>query len=216
MSGTATGGINRALSGLLTPLLLKTPLTPNQVTFLSMAAGLACGALFSLGGTFGPLAGSAFFTLAAVLDNCDGEIARAKNLRSDRGGRLDVIADLVVDLAFFAGLTADRMKHHDRRTALFFGTAAAIGVLANFTVVLLEKKRGFGPAVYGQPRPKNVLRGTAARVADAVREGDSTWLVVAFAAAGQSGALLAAGAVYVHVLWVSALVTNYRWLAASK
>jgi len=48
----------------------------------------------------GFVAGSALFQLINILDGCDGEIARAKYLDSERGRRLDALCDFVANLIF--------------------------------------------------------------------------------------------------------------------
>jgi len=48
----------------------------------------------------GFLAGTALFQLINILDGCDGEIARAKYLDSERGRRLDAFCDFVANLIF--------------------------------------------------------------------------------------------------------------------
>jgi phosphatidylglycerophosphate synthase len=52
----------------------------------------------------GFLAGTALFQLFNILDGCDGEIARAKYLDSERGRRLDAFCDSVSNLIFVLGL----------------------------------------------------------------------------------------------------------------
>ena len=44
--------------------------------------------------------GTALFQIANILDGCDGEIARAKYLESERGRRLDSLCDLITNLIF--------------------------------------------------------------------------------------------------------------------
>ena len=94
----------RHLSDRLTPLLLRLPVTPNQVTAVSLAAGLAGAACFALGGRPAALAGTALLIVCYVLDNCDGDIARAKNLSSRFGHYFDSVADWLVDAVFFISL----------------------------------------------------------------------------------------------------------------
>jgi CDP-L-myo-inositol myo-inositolphosphotransferase len=57
--------------------------------------------LFLIRGDYtGFLVGSALFQLVNILDGCDGEIARAKYLDSERGRRLDAFCDFVTNLLF--------------------------------------------------------------------------------------------------------------------
>jgi phosphatidylglycerophosphate synthase len=195
--------LNRVLSRPLTSLLLKTPLTPNQITLVSLAFGLLCGALMSLGGYWTSLAGAACYQAAIVLDNCDGEVARAKNKSSVFGGWLDMGADLITDLALFSGVTAGLMRQDAALPLRLCWALCVSGALIHFLLVVLEKLKGFGPAVFKAGQAKHGLF-------DALREGDASWFVVILCAAGQTGFLLWGGAVYMQALWIGALLLNFR------
>ena len=91
----------RQLSIPLTTVLLRGPLTPNQTTVLSIGAGLAGAWCLAHAGTAWALAGLILFIACQVLDSCDGEIARVKNLRSRLGGLLDDFGDWLVHAALF-------------------------------------------------------------------------------------------------------------------
>jgi CDP-L-myo-inositol myo-inositolphosphotransferase len=96
--------LTRHLSYPLTLFLLKLPISPNQVTALSLAAGLAGAWYFSLGTMDAGVIGGLLLIACYTLDNCDGEIARLKNLSSEWGAQFDDLADWLGDGAFFAGL----------------------------------------------------------------------------------------------------------------
>jgi hypothetical protein len=48
--------------------------------------------------------GAAIFQIYSILDGCDGEIARAKYLESERGARLDDFFDMLGSVLFVVGL----------------------------------------------------------------------------------------------------------------
>src|SRR5262249_60534751 len=48
----------------------------------------------------GFLVGTALFQLINILDGCDGEVARAKYLDTERGRRLDAFCDFLANLIF--------------------------------------------------------------------------------------------------------------------
>ncbi len=205
--------INRALSKPLTALLLKTPLTPNQVTLISLGFGILSGVFFAKGDTSFTLLAALFFQIAAVLDNCDGNIARAKDLKSEFGGWFDVVADVLVDLALFSGLTVGLLRQGAKEPVVALGVLCVTGSLINFMIVCLEKKKGFGPAVFDRPHPEgsgreNILH----RITEGIREGDSSWFVMIFALFLKTDWLLSLSAVYVQILWISAIVMNFKWL----
>ncbi len=81
-------------AGPLVRLLAKTRwLTPDQVTVIALAFGLASGAAFSLGSRGGLALGGVLFYLAFLFDCVDGKLARALAVTSPRGEALDHLAD---------------------------------------------------------------------------------------------------------------------------
>ncbi len=205
--------MNRALSKPLTAVLLKTPLTPNQVTFISLGFGVLSGVFLAQGTYVSFILGAVALLVAVILDDCDGNIARAKNMQSEFGGWLDVFVDLLVDIVFFAGLTLGLLKAAAPIPAVLLGSLCIAGSTVNFMVVSMEKLRGFGPAVFNTPHPEGAGRtGVLFKVIDSVREGDSAWFVLLFAVFGKMDWLLWVSAVYLQVLWLSALVLNFKWL----
>ena len=98
--GMVSKFLNRPISRVITRLLLKLPITPNAWTILIFALALVAFVFLVRGDYTGFLAGSALFQLINILDGCDGEIARAKYLDSERGRRLDAFCDFVANLIF--------------------------------------------------------------------------------------------------------------------
>jgi phosphatidylglycerophosphate synthase len=92
--------LNRPISRVITRLLLKLPITPNAWTILTFALAPVAFVYLVRGDYIGFLAGTAVFQLINILDGCDGEIARAKYLDSERGRRLDAFCDFVANLLF--------------------------------------------------------------------------------------------------------------------
>ena len=92
--------LNRPISRVITRLLLKLPITPNACTILTFALAPVAFVFLVRGDYTGFLVGSAVFQLINILDGCDGEIARAKYLDSERGRRLDALCDFVANLIF--------------------------------------------------------------------------------------------------------------------
>ena len=92
--------LNRPISRVITRLLLKLPITPNAWTILTFALAPVAFVFLVRGDYTGFLVGTALFQLINILDGCDGEIARAKYLDSERGRRLDAFCDFVANLIF--------------------------------------------------------------------------------------------------------------------
>ena len=98
--GMVSKFLNRPISRVITRLLLKLPITPNAWTILIFALAPVAFVFLVRGDYTGFLAGTALFQLINILDGCDGEIARAKYLDSERGRRLDAFCDFVANLIF--------------------------------------------------------------------------------------------------------------------
>ena len=96
--------LNRPISRTVSQFLVKTSMTPNAWTVLITIFPLL-GFLFLAHGTYaGFVIGAALFNLHSILDGCDGEIARAKYLDSEKGPGIDAMGDLVSLLLFSIGL----------------------------------------------------------------------------------------------------------------
>jgi phosphatidylglycerophosphate synthase len=96
--------LNRPISRTVSRFLVKTSITPNLWTVL-ITAFPVIGFLFLIRGSYlGFVIGAALFNAHSILDGCDGEIARAKYLDSEKGPGIDAIGDLVSLLLFSVGL----------------------------------------------------------------------------------------------------------------
>ena len=99
----------RRLSPYLTRLLLRTPITPNGVTWLMIAAGVAAAAVLTLPGVLPAVAAFLFIQLQILLDCSDGELARWRDVRSTAGIYLDRVGHWVTEtlLPIALGIRAD-------------------------------------------------------------------------------------------------------------
>lgn len=95
---------NRKISAMLTSLFLSLRLSPNAVTLISIAIGLVAAVLFGMGGYAAGIIGALLFQLSAIVDCCDGEVARLTFSESKAGEQLDIMGDNVVHMAIFAGI----------------------------------------------------------------------------------------------------------------
>src|SRR5262249_53611432 len=96
--------LNRPISRAVSRVLLKTPMTPNVWTWLITLFPVIGFFLLVRGDYFGLVVGAALFNVHSILDGCDGEIARAKYLDSEKGPGIDAIGDLISILLFSFGL----------------------------------------------------------------------------------------------------------------
>ena len=94
----------RPIASIIVWALYDTPMTPNQVTSLSIISGII-SALFYLKGTASAfIAAGLLMTFKDILDSADGQLARAKQLQSRTGRFLDSIGDFIVDVAVFGSI----------------------------------------------------------------------------------------------------------------
>ncbi|MFC1866776.1 CDP-alcohol phosphatidyltransferase family protein [Thermodesulfobacteriota bacterium] len=94
--------ITNEISLLLTWILVKTRVTPNQVTVASIIGGLFCGLCYAFGWF---LIGSIFLFFSHILDCTDGNLARAKEMFSPFGKWLDMVGDRVCEVFIFIGVS---------------------------------------------------------------------------------------------------------------
>lgn len=99
----------RRLSPYLTRLLLRTPLTPNAVTWLMILDGLVAAAVLTLPGVL-PAIGAVLLIQGQILLDCtDGEMARWLDRKSPVGVYLDRIGHYLTETALpiALGIRAD-------------------------------------------------------------------------------------------------------------
>ena len=96
--------LNRPISRGVTRLLLRFPTTPNAWTLLIFPIPIIASLILLQGTYWSFLWGLVLFQVFSVLDGCDGEIARAKFLESERGRRLDDLFDILSNILLVVGL----------------------------------------------------------------------------------------------------------------
>jgi phosphatidylglycerophosphate synthase len=89
----------RRLSPYLTRLLIRTPLTPNGVTWLMIAVGFAAAGLLTLPGLPPVIGAVLLIQLQLLLDCSDGELARWRKVSSPAGIYLDRMAHNLTETA---------------------------------------------------------------------------------------------------------------------
>jgi hypothetical protein len=81
-------------------------LTPNMVSFLSLATSLAGCALWAYPSARNLLLGALLVHLGLVFDHADGQVARRRKMGSTWGMYLDMLIDRIVEVAVVLGLLA--------------------------------------------------------------------------------------------------------------
>jgi phosphatidylglycerophosphate synthase len=206
--------VERPLSLAVSRRLAPTSVTPNQMTLISLAVGLA-GAPFLLSAAAPWQTVGALLLLAhSILDGCDGELARLKFEESRWGGVLDFWGDNVVHCAIFAGMAAGWSRVAGGALPLWLGAAAILGTIGSASFVywrVMRPKAGEGPlytsvsAAPGRP---------LARLLDALSRRDFIYLVLAFALFGKAGWFLVPAAIGAPTFFCLLLVLAWRESAA--
>jgi len=197
---------NRKVSRWFTRLFLAMGLSPNSITALAGFIGLVAAAGFGIGTYSAGIVAALLFQLAAVIDCCDGEVARLTFTESPFGAWLDIVLDNIVHMAIFAGIAVGLYTTHmgqaNAWVPLALGAAAVFGNGLSF--LLVEKAQKI-KAVSGWRTPVHaawadvMLKNVASRDFSAALLGfalfDQLYWFLLFAAAGS---LLFAGA----MIWV--------------
>ncbi len=193
LEGFVDRHFNRRCSKWITRALLQTPLTPNGVTVLATLVGLLSGAVFAWGGYAAGIAGALLFQLSAILDCCDGEVARLKFMESPFGEQLDVALDNVVHVGLYAGMGWAAYQSGWGIVALALGGLAIVGNVAAFAVVQRAFRMRGELAAPRRRRVEAILNRLVSR--------DFSVLILALALLGHVEWFLALAAVGSNIFW---------------
>jgi phosphatidylglycerophosphate synthase len=135
---------NRKVSRWFTRIFLAAGLSPNAITILATLIGLVAAAGFGVGTYSAGIIAALLFQLAAIIDCCDGEVARLTFTESPFGAWLDIVMDNVVHMAIFAGIAVGsylRVAGSDGAwVPLALGSAAVLGNGLSFWLVTRAQK----------------------------------------------------------------------------
>lgn len=127
--GFISKNINRRISTLISRFFIRTPLTPNQITWSALVIGLLSGFFISRGTHWDIALGGILFQFASIYDGCDGEIAKLKLASSKFGEWLDTVCDNITYVAFFAGVAVGAYRQGAT-------TLAPVGFLMGFGILM--------------------------------------------------------------------------------
>jgi len=127
--GSISKYINRPISKWITSKIADYPLTPNQISIAVFFISVFSGLIISIEGYFFLLLGALLAQLSSILDGCDGEIARLKNISSKYGGWFDQTLDRYADFLLITGLTFHTYYLHQSLYVFFIGILAIGGSL---------------------------------------------------------------------------------------
>ena len=126
---------DRALSVALSRVLIRTPVTPNAITALSLLVGLGGAAFLASVSSWNAVLGAALLWVSCILDGCDGEVARLKLLTSRVGARFDIATDNVLHLATFIAITVHLYRIRPEMSSAASGLVLVVGAMLSMTSV---------------------------------------------------------------------------------
>ena len=147
--------LSRRVSLGLTWALLHTPVTANQVTFVSLLLTIAAGVLLGAPSAKLALAGALALVLHYFLDKVDGEIARFRGVFSLKGLYMDELSHTFAYGGTFAGVGLHlAWRAATAGEAIVVLAAAMIGAVA---MVVIRQNKNMGALLYAtgvmeQPR----------------------------------------------------------------
>jgi CDP-L-myo-inositol myo-inositolphosphotransferase len=144
---SATDGVvakllNRRISNRLTKWLIKTPITPNQISIFNLFFTIFISWFVSAGKPLNTIIGGFLFQLASILDGCDGEVAQIKLKDSKLGAYVDTITDHVSYFFFISGVTLGAYNASHDSSVFYVGGFSLLFLLValKFGLQYIRKK----------------------------------------------------------------------------
>ncbi len=198
--------VERPLSRVLSRRLAPTPITPNQMTLMSAAVGLAAAPFFLFDAPLWQTIGALIFLAHSILDGCDGELARLRFQESRWGGILDFWGDNVVHTAIFVCMALGWSRAVGAEWPLALGGAAVLGALGSAGFVywrVMRPKRGEGPLYVSVAKER---KSRLVSMLDSLSRRDFIYLVLALSLFGKAAWFLALAAIGAPIFFVMLLV----------
>lgn len=134
--------LNKPLSVRFTrQVLVRSPITPNQITLFAAALGIAGCALMATGGYFLVLLGLLLEHIQSVLDGCDGELARVRFQQSKLGAWLDTFVDDVLNVLITASAGIGLWRAGAGAWALAVGLGGAAMLVLSNLIIMRDMRR---------------------------------------------------------------------------
>jgi phosphatidylglycerophosphate synthase len=131
--------IYRPIAFVIVKLVYRTPITPNQMTYGALVAGLISAFEFAQGTARGFAFGAMWYAIANVLDCGDGMLARLQKSGTPLGRIVDGIVDWVSSVAIFFGLGWGMSAYF--QNPLYWLLATAAGVVSGYHAMVFDKRQ---------------------------------------------------------------------------
>jgi len=129
--GPVARRFNRPLSTRLSRYLVRSAITPNQISLFCFGLSALAAALFAVGGYLWLALGAVLAQVASIVDGCDGEVARLTFCESSFGRWFDAVLDRYADAFLLFGLTWHAFAAGGASSVLIVGFLAIIGSFMN-------------------------------------------------------------------------------------
>jgi len=129
--GPVARHLNRPVSRWISRTLVRTSVTPNQISLAAWALSCVAAGLMASSGYPALAMGGVVAQLASIIDGCDGEIARLKYSQSEFGGWFDAVLDRYADAVLLFGLMWHAFAATGSHLPLLLGFAAIVGSFLN-------------------------------------------------------------------------------------
>jgi len=129
--GPVSRHLNRPVSRWLSRYLVRTSVTPNQISLISWMLSCVAAVSMAVSGYPALAIGGALAQLASIIDGCDGEIARLKHSQSEFGGWFDAVLDRYADSFLLFGLMWHEFSSTGTHLSVALGFAAIVGSFLN-------------------------------------------------------------------------------------
>ena len=196
--------VTRRISRQLTRFFVRTTMTPNQITGLS----LPCWHVRRRSpGRDAPSRAPPPTALTPWTDCTDGEVARLKFQESKFGSSLDIISDNIVHLAVFISIGMGLYFATGNRVYIALGLLAALGSAMSFALMFAKVTRGKLQASAGRADESGPGEpDLAAQMANR----DFIYLIFLLAVAGQLGVFIFITAIGANVFAVFLAYTKLK------
>ena len=206
---------NRKISTVITSVLLKTPLSANQVTILNTFIGLFAAFFFTKGGYYYVLVGALIYQLNTIIDHCDGEIARAKNQSSRFGFLLDLLTDGIIAGAIMVCIGLGLSYSLNNHLYFLLGIIAGMGAFVSSMLMFYNAKQikdggnNLSFAVSNNGEPPTGLE----TFVDNLTNKNMSFYVLISVLIGKLDILLIIMAIGAQIHWIIVLIVLYkkRW-----
>lgn len=215
---------NRRVSIPITRFLAHLPVTPDMITYFTLAVSAYGGYWLARGGYWEMLLGALVTQAASILDGNDGELARLKVVDGDRGTWLDTICDYVSYFFTFGGISYGLYNRTGASSYLSLGAVMFSGaILAMLTTSYLRRYRvprgraGDFRRIASEglaSQPKDLAAVIGGRISHFATRATFSYFLVLFGALDFWPLVLVLAAVGAHLFWILGLY-NSKYVRAT-